>query len=119
MNPMQFYAFNDAQRFPSFGDTPSEADRPSTLFYADFKVAEAHGIKAVKDTFKNCGDLTNRDWKEVAELSVVLNHLLWEAYYAHNEPLAKLYDKLWREVDGLCHSWTDEERATYYFNLTD
>ena len=119
MNPMQFYALNDAQRFPSFSGEPSEADRPSTLFYADFKVAEAYGIKAVKDTFKNCGDLTKRDWKEVAELSVVLNHLLWEAYYAKNEPLAKLYDKLWREVDGLCHSWTDEDRATYYFNLTD
>ena len=119
MNPMQLYALNDAQRFPSFSGTPSEADRPSTLFYADFKVAELYGIEAVKNTFKNCGDLTKRDWKEVSELSVVLNHLLWEAYHAGKEELAKLYDKLWREVDGLCHSWTDEERVSYYFNLTD
>lgn len=119
MNPMQLYAINDAQRFPSFSGEPSEEDRPSTLFYADFKVAEPFGEKAVKDTFKNCGDLTKRDWKEVAELSVVLNHLLWEAFYAKNEPLAKLYDKLWREVNGLCHSWTDEERVSYYFHLTD
>lgn len=40
MNPMQLYAINDAQRFPSFSGEPSEEDRPSTLFYADFKVAE-------------------------------------------------------------------------------
>lgn len=119
MNPMQLYAINDAQRFPSFSGEPSEADRPSTLFYADFKVAEAYGIKAVKDTFKNCGDLIKRDWKEVAELSVVLNHLLWEAYYAGMEELAKLYDKLWKEVHGYCLTWEDEERATYYFKLTD
>lgn len=117
MNPMMLYALNDAQRFPSFG--MPEDKRPSTLFYADFKVAEARGEEAIKDTYKNCGDLTKRDWKEVAELSLVLNHLLWEAYHAGKEELSKLYDKLWKEVHGFCLTWEDEELATYYFDLTD
>jgi len=115
MNPMQLYALNDAQRFPSFSGTPSEADRPSTLFYADFKVAEPFGEKAIRETFQNCGDLTKRD----AELSVVLNHLLWEAYNNGREKIARLYDELWRKVHGLCRSWTEEERVSYYFELTD
>lgn len=119
MDLQQLYALSDKQRFPAYDGTPSEEDRPSTLFYADFKVAEAFGEKSVKDTYKNCGDLSERDWKEVAELSVALNHLLWEAYNAHNEPLARLYDGFWREVDGICSSWEDEERADYYFRLTD
>lgn len=55
----------------------------------------------------------------MAELSVVLNHLLWEAYYGGLENLAKLYDGYWKKVHGLCSSWTDEERVSYYFKLTD
>lgn len=119
MDLAQLYALSDKQRFPAFGGTPSEADRPSTLFWADFKVAEAFGEKAIRETFQNCGDLNRRDWKEVAELAVVLNHLLWDAHNAHNEPLARLYDGYWRAVNGICSSWMDEERTSYYFQLTD
>lgn len=120
MNIAQLYALNDAQRFPCYAGNPvREQDRPSTLFYADFKVADAFGLDAVRETFQNCGDLNRRDWKEVAELAVVLNHLLWDAYNAHNEPLARLYDGYWHTVNGICSSWTDEERAEYYFRLTD
>lgn len=119
MNIAQLYALSDKQRFPAFGGTPSEADRPSTLFWADFKVAEAFGEKAIRETFQNCGDLNRRDWKEVAELAVVLNHLLWDAHNAHNELLASLYDGYWHTVNGICSSWTDKERVSYYFQLTD
>lgn len=119
MNLAQLYALNDKQRFPAYNGTPSEDERPSTLFWADFKVAEAFGLEAVRETFVNCGDLNRRDWKEVAELSVVLNHLLWDAHQNSNESLARTYDRLWRIVHNICSAWTDEERVSYYFRLTD
>ena len=121
MNLAQLYALNDKQRFPSFGfaGNPSGEERPSTLFYADFKVAEAFGLDAVRETFQNCGDLNRRDWKEVAELAVVLNYLLWDAHDRGDKSLEKLYTEYWHKVNSICSAWTDEARAEYYFRLTD
>ena len=89
MNTMQinnsfarFYTLTDKERFPSF-DPDAQGKREETIFYGDFKTAEAfvkNGSEpdALEDTW-------NRAWQEwrnnaayVTELCVVMNHLCWE-----------------------------------------
>lgn len=116
----QLYAINDAQRFPSFG--PTDAPRASTLFYADFKVAEAFGTRALRDTYRNCGDLRTRDPKEVTELAVVANHLMWEAHDHGNDTLLKFYREIWDECNAAAYgddsTWTKAYRR-HFFQVTD
>ena len=126
MTLSQLYAINDAQRFPC----AHEVARPSTLFYADFKVAEAFGIKATYETFRNCGDLTSRDPKEVTELYVALNHLLFEANARNEELKAKglfsprtkklenYYLRRQEDVKKITYTWSEEDRQ-HFFLVTD
>lgn len=120
----QLYALSD--RFPAYY---YDENRPSTVFYADLKVAMAFGIRAVWDTLKRCGDLTKRDPYEVTELYVVLNHLLWEIAAAFgNEPptpeykVHKIYtafEKKYNAIkDEIVPTWTDEQRE-HFFRVID
>lgn len=88
-----------------------------TTFWADLTIAEAYGLAAVQETF----DRVKRDWggnyQYFTEFILVLNHKIWY-YYQTNEPLARLYDKLWREADAIAATWTGEA-AEHYFNVTD
>lgn len=125
-NPFAIYGLNDAQRFPC----SHVVDRPSTLFYADFKVAERFGIAAVWDTFRRCGDLKERDTKEVTELYVVLNHLEWEAHDKNEELKANgkyspclikaepFYSRKQGEIRRLVDGWSDENKV-HFFKVTD
>ena len=88
-----------------------------TTFWSDLTIAEAFGLDAVQDTF----DRVKRDWgrnyQYFTEFILVLNHKIWQ-HYETNEPLARLYDKLWREADAIAATWTGEA-AEHYFNVTD
>lgn len=119
-NPFaHYYELSDAERFPAAHET-SEG-RPETLFWADFKVAEAFGMRAVRDTFANCGDLNTRDWKETVELVAVLNHLGWEAHQAGHLRLSDYYFAKYRTVDAVAKERIGEDsaRAQYYFAVMD
>ena len=63
-----------------------------------------------------------QSWKEnvdyMSELVVVLNHKIWE-HYSHNQILAKVYDKLWRETDDFCRKHFKGEELTKYYNYID
>lgn len=118
----QLYALSDRERFPAYY---YDENRPSTVFYADLKVAMAFGIRAVWDTLKRCGDFTKRDPYEVTELYVVLNHLLWEiaAAFGNKPPtqeykIYKVYtafEKKYNTIsDEIVPTWTDEQREHFY-----
>lgn len=120
------YSKSDRERFPSFHQVEN---RPSTLFYADLKVAMAFGIRAVWDTLKNCGDLTKRDPKEVTELYVVLNHLMWEiaGHFGNAVPpptykihkVYKAFEKAFNKIGTeIAPTWSDEDRE-HFFLVTD
>ena len=91
----QLYALADKERFPSLvldGD-----ERPSTLFYADFKVDEPLGPAALRGTMRRCGDIERLDMKEVGELVVALDHLAWEADRAGRTAQARTYTDLYHK----------------------
>lgn len=117
----RLYALTDAERFPAAHQLDEGQERPATLFYADFKVAEAFGAKAVRDTMRNCGDLRKRDWKEVVELIAVLNNLGREAHLRGDKPLADYYFRHYQFVDAVAKERIagDEEKANYLFRITD
>lgn len=119
---LNLYALSDRERFPAFH---YDGNRPSTLFYADLKVAQAFGIRAVWDTLKRCGDLTERNPYEVTELYVVLNHLMCEIAAAFgNQPpspdykihkIYKAYEKKYNLIyEEIVPTWTDEQREHFY-----
>ena len=120
------YALSDRERFPAFHYSEN---RPSTLFYADLKVAMAFGIRAVWDTLKRCGDLAERDPYEVTELYVVLNHLMLEVaakfgnqppppnYKAHK--MFKAFEKKFYLIrDEIVPAWSEEQQA-HFFRVID
>ena len=91
---------------------------PKTTFYMDFSIADHFGLNAVKDTYKRAF----KEWKNnvefVTELSMVLNWKCWE-HYENNKTLARLYDTLWREIDGWCYDNLKGDDLSYYFRTTD
>lgn len=91
---------------------------PKTTFYMDFGIAEAFGMKAVKDTYEQAF----REWKDdvefITELVMVLNWKIWE-HYKTNEKLARLYNDLWMELSNWCINNLKGADLSYYYMTTD
>lgn len=89
-----------------------------TTFFNDFTIADAFGIEAVKDTYKRAF----AEWKDnveyITELTIVLNHKIWQ-HCETNEPLARVYDKLWRELDTWCCKNLKGKDLEYFYQTTD
>ena len=112
------YALSDAERFPA--SQPAEGlKRPSTLFYADFKVAVPFGMDAVRDTWNRC-QFKNRNYKVLTELAGVLNHLGWEYY--NNPKYKDLSDFFFNRYEEV-YAWAGEnlkdEEARHFFAVLD
>ena len=126
----KLYALSDRERFPSCASGEYETKRPSSLYFADFKVAEAYGLSAVEDTMKRCGDLTKLDPKMATELYMVVNHLMISIYQRVGEKeivkgetgpakIYRLYDRVFNRIrDEIVPAWSDEDRE-YFWAITD
>lgn len=88
-----------------------------TTFWADLTIVEAFGLDAVQDTYNRVKKEWAHNYEYFTEFILCLNHKIWQ-HYKTNEPLARLYDKLWREADEIAATWTGEA-AEHYFNVTD
>lgn len=88
-----------------------------TTFWADLTIAEAFGLDAVQDTYNRIKTEWAAKYEYWTEFVLCLNHKIWQ-HYKTNEPLARLYDTLWRDADALTENWTGEA-AEHYFNVTD
>ena len=75
---------------------------PKTTFYTDFSIADNFGISAIKDTFKRAFKSWKGNVEYVTELVMALNWKIWE-HYETNEPVARVYDELWREARDWCY----------------
>jgi hypothetical protein len=89
-----------------------------TTFWSDFSIADRFGIKAVKDTFNRAFEEWKNNVTYVTELTLVLNHKIWQ-HYEKNEPLAQVYNELWKKCDGWCCDNLKGDDAAYYFQVTD
>ena len=49
---------------------------------------------------------------------MVLNWKIWR-WHEVNEEYAKLYDHLWRQLDGWCIENFKDEALEYYYKITD
>lgn len=91
---------------------------PKTTFWDDFSIADRFGLNAVQDTYNRAF----RGWKDnyvyLTELVLVLNHKIWQ-HYQTNEPLAKLYDQLWRKADMWACEHLRGEEIEYYYTILD
>jgi len=89
-----------------------------STFWNDFTIADAFGIEAIQDTYNRAFE----EWKSnviyVTELSIVLNHKIWQ-HYESKPNLGKLYDKLWWEVRDWCLDNLKDGDLTFFLDVTD
>lgn len=122
------YALSDAERFPA-SQLAEGLERESTLFWADFSVADCFGISAIEDTFKRCYFKTS-GYKVVTELAVVLNHKIWQWYGRAEEETDEGKKKYCEKVQDLYNgyyeqvcAWVDAnlkgDEATFFWRVMD
>lgn len=94
-----------------------------TTFWEDFTIADAFGDGAIKDTYKRAFKHWKDDFTYLTELVIVLNLKCWQWYERGNEARSKMYSDMYYEADAYAldviereHS---EEKANYYFEMTD
>lgn len=102
----------------SYEEIERSAEGFSTTFWMDFSIADRFGMAAVKDTYDRAFTEWRTDVRYLADLVVVLNHKIWQ-HYKTNEPLARLYDRLWREANDWAWENLSEAEQTYYYRVTD
>lgn len=68
-------------------------------FWLDFSLAEMWGERGVRETYKRAFDEWKSDIKYMTALCITLNHKIWQLYET-DDKLARVYDELWKEVDG-------------------
>ena len=94
-------------------------ERPSTTFHLDFRIAEAFGIEAVKDTYNRAFAEWKNNYLYLTELVIVLNHRCWMHYEKNNIELSSLYADLYYKT----HDWACEhlkgKEFEHYFEVTD
>lgn len=88
-------------------------------FMQDFRIADAYGPKAIKDTY----DRAFNEWKDnveyFASLVLTLNHQIWIHHGRGNDKTARIYDRLWKQADAWgCEHFTGKD-TEYYFQFLD
>lgn len=89
-----------------------------TTFFEDFSIADAFGVKAVKDTYKNGLEYAKTDYKVLTEFVMVLNWKIWQ-HNERNPELARVYNDLWVKADRYATSHLKGDELTYFFRTTD
>lgn len=92
--------------------------KPITTFYQDFSIADNFGIDAIKDTYKRAFNEWKDNYKFLTELVMVLNWKIFE-HYKSNEPIARVYDALWKQANEYAMENLKDEEAQYYYEITD
>lgn len=91
--------------------------KPMTTFWQDFSIADQFGVNAIEDTYKRAKSEWEDNCKYWTELCLVLNHKIWQ-WHERDDQKAVLYDRLWREADGMTAEWPQQWQE-YYFEVTD
>lgn len=89
-----------------------------TTFWGDLTIAEVYGEQAVRETFERVTKDWGQNYKYYTEFVLCLNHKIWR-YYKENEPLARVYDELWRRGDDFARDTFKGEALDYYWEVTD
>ena len=91
----------------------------STTFWSDFRIADAFGVSAIKDTYKRAFEEWKNDYRYLTDLVMVLNHSCWFWYDNENEELSQLYSDLYYQTHDYALENLKGEELSYYFRVTD
>lgn len=89
-------------------------------FYQDFQIADMVGGRSgVTDTFKRVQHWKS-DPKAWGEVVCALNWRLWDLYKT-DEPMARLYEKLWQEAQETGYKLSDKDSSygEVFFRVID
>ena len=88
-------------------------------FWQDFTIAEASGVKAIRDTYNRAFKGWKNNVEYFASLVMTLNHKIWRHYEEGNETLTDIYNELWEKSYywGL-DNYKDED-AAYFIDFLD
>ena len=81
-----------------------------TTFWEDFSI--------VLDTFNRAFREWKGDYKFLTELTLVLNHKIWQ-YYENRPDMAVLYNTLWEQADQYAKENLKGNELSYYWEVTD
>lgn len=91
---------------------------PKTTFWQDFSIAEWYGEKAIRDTYKRAFNEWKTNAEYITELVLILNWKIWQLADI-NEPVAKIYEELWMELDRWCLDNLKGDDLKYFIKTTD
>jgi hypothetical protein len=90
----------------------------TTTFFEDFQIANAFGVKAVKDTYKRAFNEWKDNYVYLTELVIALNLMIW-ATYGKNDALADVYNELWIEADEYACNNLKGDELSFFYRTTD
>ena len=91
--------------------------KPISTFYTDFSIADAFGVRAIKDTYNRCFKYWKDDYKYLTELVMVMS---WKSFeHKDNYEYCKLYSDLYYELDEYAMENLKGEQLSYYCRTTD
>ena len=90
-----------------------------TTFWQDFSIADAFGIKAVKDTFKRAFEEWKTNYIYLTELVLVMNWKTWQWYEKNNESLAKVYNDFYEKADDYAMDNLQGSELDHFLSVTD
>lgn len=92
--------------------------KPKTTFWQDFSIAEWFGENAIRDTYKRAFNEWKSNIEYLTELVLILNWKIWQLAEV-NEPIARVYDELWKEADQYCMDNLTGDNLQYFLRTTD
>lgn len=91
----------------------------TTTFWEDFSIADAFGIRAIKDTYKRAFKEWKTDYRYLTDLVMVLNHKCWQHYEVGNEEYSRLYSDLFYKAQEYAYDNLKGEELSYFIRVTD
>ena len=91
---------------------------PQTTFWEDFSIAECYGEFMIRETFKRAFHQWCFNHIYLTELVMVLNWKIW-FWYERNEPIAEVYDELFKKADQYAIETLKGECLTYFLRTVD
>lgn len=139
---MQAIAINLNEFFKSLPKWNIEHElgyKPMTTFWSDFSIADAmyrfgaDPVKAIRATFAAAIDSWRGNYKYMTELSMVLNHKIFEHHAKaesaenagklnardYHQRLEREYNGAWLAVDQWCRENLTGKELEYYYETTD
>lgn len=97
--------------------------KPITTFWQDFSIADKYGVYEILDTFIRAFKEWNDDYKYLTELTLVLNHKIFQHYIPggtkEQNRKSAIYDLLWTKAREYALDHLQGEEAEYFYRVTD